>query len=69
MKPTPFHLAFARYKPVVRSRSVLTKKDSRLLVEPTTIEPAQPQSTCAHSPGANAKVRNAGARTRRTVRT
>src|SRR5271165_3137418 len=45
------------------------KKDSRLLVEPTAIEPAQPQSTCAHSPGANARVRNAGARTRRTVRT
>src|SRR5271165_3892188 len=44
----------------------MTKKDSRLLVEPTAIEPAQPQSTCAHSPGANARVRNAGARTRRT---
>src|ERR1700680_2935370 len=28
--------------------------------------PAQPQSTCGHSPGANARVRNAGARTRRT---
>src|SRR5271166_729376 len=43
----------------------MTKKESRLLVDSTAIEPAQPQSTCAHSPGANARVRNAGARTRR----
>src|SRR6516164_6946602 len=33
----------------------MTKKESRRRVEPTAIEPAQPQSTCAHSPGANTK--------------
>jgi hypothetical protein len=34
-----------------------------------TLHTGAAQSTCAHSPGANARVRKAGARTRRTVRT
>src|SRR5688500_8260567 len=34
-------------------QSTMTKKESRRRVEPTRTAPKLPQSTCAHSPGAN----------------
>jgi hypothetical protein len=40
----------------------MTKKLSRRRVLPTLIEPNCPQSTWAHSPGANESVRKAGVR-------
>ena len=40
----------------------MTKKLSRRRVLPMAMEPNCPQSTWAHSPGANASVRNAGLR-------
>ena len=38
----------------------MTKKLSLLLLSPTRIEPKEPQSTWAHSPGANESFKNAG---------
>src|ERR1035438_7568044 len=38
----------------------MRKKDRRRRVEPTGTEPAQPQSTWAHSPGSKCSVRKAG---------
>jgi hypothetical protein len=40
--------------------STTTKKEGRRCVAPNWIDPPQPQSTWAPSPGANASVRNAG---------
>ena len=50
-------------------QSTMTKKLKRRRVDPTATEPRLPQSTWAHSPGANSSIRKAGLRTGRTSRT
>jgi hypothetical protein len=47
----------------------MTKNENRRWVEPTGTDPAQPQSTWAHAPGAKCNVRNAGLGCGRTWRT
>ena len=51
------------------AQSTMTKKLNRRRVAPTETKPKLPQSTWAHSPGANSNMRKAGLRTGRTNRT